>query len=189
MQKAPLHRALFCLNNALHICELSDSKFIEAIQVSLAYVYLELGDASSALHVCMESLTAQQNFKNSSCISLKRRERLKVYGCEASCLLGNPVEALHLLGLDKETVDGDEKFLQKDFSILKKSDNIGDPSQLFALIAKCAARATNNNFDFAKVEAGKAFACNNNSVRSKNALLYCLLQNGDTEAALQLLRS
>lgn len=199
VQRAPLHRALFCLNNALHLCAIRDNSeslvrdnYIETIRVALAYVYLELGEASSALHASQKALSIVRNDRAPSGPSFKRLERLRLYACEASCILGNPNEALNFLDIDRINIDADLEQSQKHNvgmdSLPNTPNDLPDDAKELACIAACASYAAKNELDLAKTFADKAFAFNENSIKTRNALLYCLLKNGDTDAALQVLR-
>ena len=204
VQHAPLQRALFCLKNALNLYKLqftnmdkADANLEETIRTTLAYIYLELGDAVSVLDISRPILSRRLNSVSTSRASSKRIGLLRLYACEASCLLGKPTEALNWLMLS--TIEEDDSQQPKEDICLEKltesikscpkrpCDNINsEQAATIVYAAACATYATNGMIDLAEHYARKAFE--KGSRQSIDALLYCLLKRGNTEGALKVLQ-
>lgn len=80
---------------------------MESARVLLAYVWIELNNPSQVVQLAEvmlkeKPLCSSKNSKNHSGISLRRRATMRMYACEALCMLGIPSEGLNYLNSDSE---------------------------------------------------------------------------------------
>ena len=130
IDKYPLSRAFECLNQCLLLCQkkYTSSKLhfdcMESAQVSLAYVCIELNNPSAVVRladILFESLStprgessgdndgsenARTNNTSTFTPSSRNVATMRMYACEASCILGYPSKAIEYL-VGKTTNDGE----------------------------------------------------------------------------------
>ena len=96
----PLPRAVDCFVRAMSLCqsdveEGEDKGCLDSAAVSLAYVYLEVGEPLIALHVARPIVQKEKEMISEE--SKRRIATARMYMCEAMCLLGQADDGLQML--------------------------------------------------------------------------------------------
>ena len=202
----PLPRILSCLEKAQNLSsggseDGKDLDCFEASTLSLAYAKLELKDASGALEMCKVilgsdniSAVAKEDRSSYTSKSLRRRAMARLYACEAFCRLGDPNAALFIVE--------SESSLQ-----CLASDISASNSTQHHAYAQFATRATasgtfssTGSFDRSKLHASITTRVaesltadktkgNVDNVFEKRVHLFSRLKEGDTDGAIEILRS
>mmetsp|Transcript_23180 Transcript_23180/g.53780 ORF Transcript_23180/g.53780 Transcript_23180/m.53780 type:complete len:219 (+) Transcript_23180:793-1449(+) len=214
----PLARAAFCLERVLKLLgsesgEKQDGDCLQATRCSLAYVKLEMKQYKEALELSNLLLNeGTSDAAGASLRSLTHKKRLAVvrlYGCEASCALGDTAGALKFLtgekqeesALDHLAVDlagiTPEMGQGKGGVATEGTKSRLKNAQLMVRTSASAASAAMNKLGAAKQLAMSAISLEDTlsvieastKFSARRALLYCMLCEGNREGTLAVLRS
>lgn len=212
VKRSPLTRARFCLQNALQIaadttdCDNNeiDNEALSAARLAMVYVFLELKDFRRALELSKIVLDANESSESDKIcrrMGLRRVATARMYASEASCALGDPVEAMkYLVG------NGQEDALDRLASELggvtievASANSLGKArlarAQSMVRSSASVASAALGNLTTAKQLAMSAqamedaYSSSRERSNARRALVYCMLREGNSGAALTLLRS
>lgn len=208
VKKYPLLCARTCLESALQLLNEKDEKDIHALastRLCLAYVSLELRNFGSALNMAQlvveqdESLSAESEAKKR--IYKRQIATARMYAAEASCALGDAAAAMrYLVG------DGQDDAFNRLASELggvtievaatnRKGKARLARAQSMVRSSASAASAVLGNIGPAKQLAMSAqamedaYSGSRDRSTARKALVYCMLREGNSGAALTLLRS
>ena len=193
VKKTPLVRARTCLEISLHLINEAGGKDDHALastRLALSYVLLELRDFARALKMA-KAVIDEGSLSNPSKSDVKGRSQLRkiatarMYASEASCALGDDQGGMRILvGVTIEVAASNAKGkarLAKAQSMVRSSasaasavlGNIGPAKQL-----AMSAQAMED-----------AYSSSREGSTARRALIYCMLREGNSGAALSLLRS
>jgi hypothetical protein len=210
----PLAKALDCFMACISYCNKNNEQHqdhLESARVSLAYIWMELNNPAPVIRLADLVLGAplkqevssngsdgaiggHVNARESILLSQSRRVMMRMYACEAMCLLGNPQGGLgYLKGGRKDVELGSE--VRRMLRVLSsctgghgqqqhsKSNVNVDPLVLKASLhlSIAGANAMNGNLRIGREIAQNCIQSKTSSEitsLSKQTLLYCLLSEG-----------
>ncbi|KAG7371234.1 expressed tetratricopeptide repeat protein [Nitzschia inconspicua] len=208
----PIVRARFALEVAIELYPEEDEQVydltIQAVRLSLAYVYLEMKDYRGAFQYADRTLRSLPHFKNDPDMDAARKAMLsrqeataRMYASEASAMLGKSLESMKYLAGDGQNDAIDR--LASDLAGVTFVMAANDPkakarlakAQTMVRCSASAASAAVGNLSASKQLALSAQAMENSYSISRDhssarrAMLYSMLREGNHGAALSLLRS
>jgi tetratricopeptide (TPR) repeat protein len=212
VQANPLPRARASLEQALHLFQREphnrDEFGLVSAQLSMAYVCLEDKDYPKALEYAELVLAKNNNQQPPEGLDSIRRTvfqrqqaTARMYASEASCALGNPMTSMkylvgdgkddafdrlasHLSGVTLETAASHPKGkarLAKAQAMVRCSASSASANLGNALAAKQLAMSAQAMED--------AYSASREGSSARRTLVYCMLRDGNSGAALALLRS
>lgn len=217
IKKAPLVRAHTCLETSLHLLEQDKSGVVDrhalsSTQLALAYVSLEIRDFKRALKMARAVIDAgavpePAGDANSKAEATKNRSDLRkiatarMYASEASCAMGEaPVGMRFLVGDGQD--DAFDRLASELGGVTIKSaaTNVKGKARLaraqsMVRSSASAASAVLGNIGPAKQLAMSAqamedaYSSSREGSTARRALVYCMLREGNSGAALSLLKS
>lgn len=208
----PLLRATYCLEITLRLLDgADDSDCLQAARCSLAFVCLEKENYQDALKFAKLILEGTSIAGSSNLRSRVRNKRLaaaRLYGCEASCALGDTDSALRFLAGDRQDDSALDRLAVDLAGVTMESGRGGGTiseqakarlrrAQQLVRTSASATSAQMNRLGAAKQLAMSAISLEDNlsvgdgGARSsaRKALLYCMLCEGNREGTLAVLRS
>ncbi len=164
-------------------------KYLESARVSLAYLWMELNNpapvirmADTVLAVPLESSDSIGYDENEFVSSQRRRAMIRIYACEAMCLLGNPEGGLRYLKNGKTDVELSSE-VDRIVEAILAGQSQNDELASFALKASIHLSIAGANAFLGNYDVGKEIAQNliqrqvssEITTSAKKTLLYCLL--------------
>jgi hypothetical protein len=208
----PLCRAYTCLEKVIGMNEEKriDKDCLESACCSLAFLKLELRDYQGASDVAMSMLLEDDEAYWRQVGGLRERlhkQRLacaRLYASEAFSALGNTKSAMQLMG--KENDSSFRNGLAVDLSGgIAPNIDVNDVSKLInatTVVQTNASSVSASMGDMGEAEKlamsalqsaeqnqSDALSALDSTARARKALLYCMLQEGNREGALELLAS
>jgi hypothetical protein len=219
VQTNPLPRARLSLERAIALFDQQqqdDKDGITSAHLSMSFVCLEDGDYPMALEHAKWVLTSNENNHNSitgeeevdsvlKATSQRQLATARMYASEASCARGDAVQSmLHLVGDGKaDAFDRLASDLAGGVTIETAASNPSAKrrlakAQTFVRCSASAASAHLGNLPAAKQlamsaqameDAARPVVSRGEGSSARRALVYCLLREGNSGAALTLMRS
>lgn len=199
VRRTPLIRARACLETALYWLDQGfqkDDNALSSTRLALAFVMLELRDFARALK--MSKLVIDERPQSSN---PRKLATARMYAAEASCALGDAQAAMRFLvgdgqddAFDRLASELGGVTLEVAASNVKGKARLAR-AQAMVRSSASAASAVLGNIGPAKQLAMSAqamedaYSSNREGSTARRALIYCMLREGNSGAALSLLRS
>jgi hypothetical protein len=212
VRRKPIVRAHLALEIAMELAEDNNEQVydvtIQAIRLSLAYVFLEIRDYRAALRCAERTLASLPHFQDDPDMDAARKAMLnrqeataRMYASEACAMLGKTSESMQYLAGDGQNDAVDR--LASDLAGVTFEMAASDPkaktrlakAQTMVRCSASAASAALGNLSASKQLALSAQAMENSYSISREhsaarrAMLYTMLREGNHGAALSLIRS
>ena len=208
VQRNALPRARACLETSLELFQDgsgSDKVGIASAQLAMSYVSLEYRDFETALRYARLVVDSPIDKSSLELVSLNMFQRqqatARMYASEAACALGDAMASMKFLVGDGKDDAFDRLASELGGVTIETAAANGRGkarlanAQAMVRCSACAASASLGHLAAAKQLAMSAQAmedaCSSSRERSsaRRALVYCMLREGNSSAALTLLRS
>lgn len=139
----PVMKGIECLNNCISLCIQKPNEHVsclESARVALAYIWMEVGNPVSVLHLANEVLDISIPEKETDDVeevqlSNQRRATMRLYAFEAMCLIGGANSGFKFLshGDKEEDILSEMKTIANHLTLKDGSAKIGDSESLVQL--------------------------------------------------------